>query len=78
MVLGDTDSVALVPAAGVIAVVGLQVYVPPAGRPAAVRIEVCPTHILVSLDVNVTVDAIVNIIDEVALHPVTLSVTVTE
>ena len=76
MVLGDTDSTALVPAAGVIAVVGLHVYVPPAGRPEAVRIDVCPTHILVSLDVKDTVDAIVNINESVAEHPVTLSVTV--
>ena len=76
---GATVTVDVFPDTGVMPIVGLQLYVPPDGRPVAVSVVFCPAHRFVSADAIVT-DAVawmVSTIESDELHPVILSVTVT-
>ena len=71
-------TVAVLPATGVMLVSGAHWYVPPVGAPVAVSIDVFPAQMLVSGEdmLTVAVELIVSTIESSALHPVTLSVTV--
>ena len=75
---GDTVSVAEVPALGVMAIVGLQLYVPPDGTPVATSTDDWPVQRFVSADAIVTVAAelIISTIESTEVQPVILSVTV--
>ena len=78
--VGVTVTVAVLPAPGTIAIVGLHVMVPPSGLYTAVRVALSPKQRLVSdaMILTLTDGFKVRIIESTVLHPVTLSVTVTK